>query len=43
MLTRALLESDHTPEAVRDRLNNGPYQSYLHDFVYGSIDGAVTG
>lgn len=33
MLTREHLAPDHTPEAVRDRLNAGPDHSYLHDFV----------
>jgi len=33
---------DHTPEAIRRRLETGPEHTYLRDFVYGSIDGAVT-
>lgn len=32
----------HTPEAIRQRLADGPSASYLRDFVYGAIDGAVT-
>lgn len=36
------LEADHTPAAVRRRLQRGPEASYLRDFIYGSIDGAVT-
>jgi VIT1/CCC1 family predicted Fe2+/Mn2+ transporter len=32
----------HTPHAVRRRLNEPPRHSYLRDFVYGAIDGAVT-
>jgi VIT1/CCC1 family predicted Fe2+/Mn2+ transporter len=32
----------HDPEAIRARLRAGPDQSYLRDFVYGGIDGAVT-
>ena len=36
------LEADHTPQAVRKRLADGPRHSYLRDFVYGAIDGAVT-
>ena len=32
----------HTPEAVRERLLAAPRHSYLRDFVYGSVDGAVT-
>lgn len=36
------LEQSHTPEAIRERLDCGPDQSYLKDFIYGAIDGAVT-
>lgn len=36
------LKADHSPEAVRQRLESGPPRSYLRDFVYGGIDGAVT-
>jgi VIT1/CCC1 family predicted Fe2+/Mn2+ transporter len=32
----------HTPEAIRIRLAEGTSHSYLRDFVYGGIDGAVT-
>ncbi len=32
----------HTPKAIRDRLSVQPRQSYLRDFIYGAIDGAVT-
>lgn len=32
----------HTPEAIRERLGSEPGQSYLRDFIYGAIDGAVT-
>jgi VIT1/CCC1 family predicted Fe2+/Mn2+ transporter len=32
----------HTPEAIRLRLAEGTSHSYLRDFVYGGIDGAVT-
>jgi VIT1/CCC1 family predicted Fe2+/Mn2+ transporter len=35
-------ESEHTPEAIRRRLEAGPEHTYLRDFVYGSIDGVVT-
>lgn len=35
-------EEDHTPEAIRQRLGKDPDRSYLRDFVYGGIDGAVT-
>ncbi len=32
----------HTPDAIRLRLSEGPQHSYLRDWVYGGIDGAVT-
>jgi VIT1/CCC1 family predicted Fe2+/Mn2+ transporter len=32
----------HTPAAVRTRLTAPPRVSYLRDFIYGAIDGAVT-
>lgn len=36
------LGSDHTPQAIRARLDRGPEASYLRDFVYGAIDGTIT-
>ncbi|MEZ5363596.1 MAG: VIT1/CCC1 transporter family protein [Bryobacterales bacterium] len=36
------LQASHTPAAIRRRLSQGPTQSYLRDFTYGAIDGAVT-
>ncbi|MGH7430106.1 MAG: VIT1/CCC1 transporter family protein, partial [Candidatus Methylomirabilaceae bacterium] len=33
---------EHSPEAIRARLSAGPRHSYLRDWVYGGIDGAVT-
>ena len=33
---------EHSPEAIAQRLADGPNQSYLRDFIYGAIDGAVT-
>lgn len=36
------LEEDHTPRAVRERLGESPPPSYLRDFIYGAVDGAVT-
>jgi vacuolar iron transporter family protein len=36
------LAGEHTPEAIRRRLAEGPRVSYLKDFVYGGIDGTVT-
>lgn len=37
-----MVEHAHTPEAIRERLAKGPGHSYLRDWVYGGIDGAVT-
>jgi VIT1/CCC1 family predicted Fe2+/Mn2+ transporter len=36
------LKTSHTPAAIRERLRAGQRHSYLRDFVYGAIDGAVT-
>ncbi len=36
------LAADHSPDAVRRRLSSPPSSSYLRDFIYGAIDGAVT-
>ncbi len=36
------LELDHTPEAIAARLQRGERHSYLRDFIYGAVDGAVT-
>lgn len=36
------LEKDHTPAKIRQRLEQGPGHSFLKDFIYGAIDGAVT-
>ena len=36
------LHAEHTTEAIRDRLDADPKVSYLRDWVYGGIDGAVT-
>jgi VIT1/CCC1 family predicted Fe2+/Mn2+ transporter len=33
---------DHSAEAIRERLEGGAKASYLRDWVYGGIDGAVT-
>lgn len=40
--TLTTLQSSHTPEAIRRRLQERQVHSYLKDFVYGAIDGAVT-
>jgi len=37
-----VLARDHTPRAVSVRLGRRPSPSYLHDFIYGAVDGAVT-
>lgn len=37
-----LQSDDHSPDAIERRLSGGPKHSYLRDFVYGAIDGAVT-
>lgn len=36
------LRAEHTPEAIRARLEQGPQSNYLRDLVYGAIDGVVT-
>lgn len=36
------LEHSHMPDDIADRLHDGPTISYLRDWVYGGIDGAVT-
>ena len=36
------LEHSHSPAAIERRLAEGPKHSYLRDWVYGGIDGAVT-
>ena len=38
----AALAKEHTPLAVSRRLGQRPSPSYLHDFIYGAVDGAVT-
>jgi VIT1/CCC1 family predicted Fe2+/Mn2+ transporter len=38
----ASLEHGHSREEIRKRLGANPQQSYLRDWVYGGIDGAVT-
>jgi VIT1/CCC1 family predicted Fe2+/Mn2+ transporter len=41
-IRREQLKSSHTRQAIRSRLESGPNHSYLRDFIYGAIDGAVT-
>ena len=36
------MEHEHSPEAIRRRLERGPKHNYLRDWIYGGIDGAVT-
>lgn len=36
------MEHEHTPEAIRARLQAPPRISYLRDWIYGGIDGSVT-
>ncbi len=36
------LRAEHTPAAIKDRLRAPAQHSYLRDFIYGAIDGAVT-
>jgi vacuolar iron transporter family protein len=36
------LEHEHTLEAIRERLAQSTSHSYLRDWIYGGIDGAVT-
>jgi VIT1/CCC1 family predicted Fe2+/Mn2+ transporter len=36
------MEHEHSPDAIRERLDNGPHHNYLRDWIYGGIDGAVT-
>lgn len=36
------LDHEHTPEAIRHRFAQDPKVSYLRDWIYGGIDGAVT-
>lgn len=36
------LEHSHKPKDIASRLHSGPTISYLRDWIYGGIDGAVT-
>jgi vacuolar iron transporter family protein len=36
------MEHEHSVTAIRERLSASPHQSYLRDWIYGGIDGAVT-
>jgi VIT1/CCC1 family predicted Fe2+/Mn2+ transporter len=37
-----IVEHDHSPDAIRNRLAEGHRPSYLRDWIYGAIDGGVT-
>lgn len=39
---RDALRKAHTPQAISERLRVKPPQSFLSDFIYGAIDGAIT-
>ena len=36
------MEHEHSPDAIRERLERGPGHNYVRDWIYGEIDGAVT-
>ncbi len=36
------LDHAHSPQAIHQRLKDGPKVSYLRDWIYGGIDGAIT-
>ena len=36
------VEHEHSPDAIRRRLETGPTHNYLRDWIYGGIDGSVT-
>jgi hypothetical protein len=36
------MEHEHSEQAIAQRLSGAPSSSYLRDWVYGGIDGAVT-
>lgn len=38
----AALNHEHSREEIRRRIAEGPRHSYLKDFIYGAVDGAVT-
>lgn len=37
-----IVEHDHSPDAIRNRLAEGHRPSYVRDWIYGAIDGGVT-
>ncbi|MGI9534671.1 MAG: VIT1/CCC1 transporter family protein, partial [Thermodesulfobacteriota bacterium] len=36
------LKKSHTPSAIKKRLDDGPSNIFLKDFIYGAIDGTIT-
>jgi VIT1/CCC1 family predicted Fe2+/Mn2+ transporter len=36
------MEHEHSIEAIKERLAEGPRHNYLRDWIYGGIDGSVT-
>jgi vacuolar iron transporter family protein len=40
--TSARLEHIHTREAIQERLSQDTQGNYLHDWIYGGIDGTIT-
>lgn len=36
------MEHEHSIEAIKGRLSEGPRHNYLRDWIYGGIDGSVT-
>jgi vacuolar iron transporter family protein len=41
-ITDTPVEHEHSPDAIRRRLESGPSHNYLRDWIYGGIDGSVT-
>jgi VIT1/CCC1 family predicted Fe2+/Mn2+ transporter len=42
MKAEQVLEHGHAPDQIAARLSDGPKVSYLRDWIYGGVDGAVT-
>ena len=36
------MEAEHSPEAIRARLQEGHQESYLRDVIFGAVDGTIT-
>ncbi len=39
---RSVLQHSHSKKAIHNRLAQRPHNSYLRDWIYGGIGGAVT-